>query len=117
MRNTLELLDAVTSGLHRWKEDYSDSKWTWLEKLAWLKERERIQKAIEGIKEIPSELWNADQEEVQQVIGQVDLILVELGFAHRSREIAQVIVSAAHQNAQAIKTILEMPPRAQAVEE
>lgn len=114
--NLLEILDAGISGVSRWKEDFADGRQTLLEKAAWLKEYKPIRQAVEGIAEVPKELWNLDQEGMQEIQGRVNVLLVAFGFSHRSRDIAYIIVRATHRLAQDVKEALSLPPTAEPVE-
>lgn len=91
-QQTLEVLAAILALKRRHSKNMEDGKESWVEKIGYIFERGKINKALEGIKEVPDELLDLTANEVPEIAASVSLILNEWGFNHRQRDISNEVI-------------------------
>lgn len=69
-----------------------------------------VSKGLEGLKDIPAELLDLTVSETDRITEQVAVLLVELGFPHRTGDITHELVQAAVSVVKAWRNILALPP-------
>jgi hypothetical protein len=113
---TKELYVAAISLIVRYKAaEADDGKVSALEWLGFVAELGKVKAAVTGITEVPKELIDLDEEELEEIQELTKLALVRSGFTHRLGDVTGAILEAADKLIDTVVTIQGLPPSAVAV--
>lgn len=107
---TKELYVAVISLIVRYKAaEADDGKVSAFEWLGFVAELGTVRAAVTGITEVPRELLDLDEAELQEIQELTKLALVRSGFTHRVGDITAAILKAADKLIEAVLEIQGLP--------
>ena len=93
MKETLELITALSSVAGRAARAAADGRWTIVERVKFLSEFGAVAEGVIGISEVPQELAHMELDELAQVRAAVIKGLIEVGASHRDADAVDAIMA------------------------